>query len=499
MFSRFHGPEMSVAAGRIRGMNQPLEPLENDLEALRAAWTGALPAFGVLPGSGGPAQTQLEQMSDAGLVTTTEALAKLARDADAMLARVAAEVARRSPAEFGREGLAKKQGFLSPARMVAASTGSSLAAASKLVAVGQATSQRRSLVGEPLPAPHPHVAAALGQGAISVDAAAAITSMLDRVSARSDAEVVDKVEQVLAQRAADIPLDLLYRVIQLAEARLDQDGVAPREEQMRADRCLHFRQDAHGLVHLTAKLDPETAAPVKAAVEAIVTHEIRSRCRQPGASECGGDVGGAAMATDVGPVVEDDRTVPQLQADALAMIARHVIGCTRMPSAPSMAVVVRTDLETLVDGVGHATIDGLDQPVSASTVRKMAATAGVIPAVMGGESLPLDLGRSSRLFSFAQRIALAERDGGCACCGLDIAYVEAHHIRWWERDDGPTDLANGVLLCPPCHTRIHHDNWRIRVGEGNVWFIPPPHVDASQEPRLGGRARFGMPRLDLAG
>jgi Predicted restriction endonuclease len=242
------------------------------------------------------------------------------------------------------------------------------------------------------------------------------------------------------------------------------------------------------MVHLSARLDPETAAPIKGAIEAIVTHAIRSRRTAPGATECEGDTVGA-------PVVEDDRTVPQLQADALALIARHVIGCNRMPSAPSMAVVVRAELEVLTTGIGHAGIDGLDHPVSAGTVRKMAASAGIIPAVLDGDSLPLDLGRASRLFSWGQRIALGERDGGCACCGLDIAYTEAHHIEWWERDAGPSDLENGVLLCPPCHTRIHDDGWVIRVVGGQVWFIPPPHVDPQQEPRLGGRVRFGMPRV----
>jgi len=425
-------------------------------------------------------------MTDSELVGATDALAKLARDVQAMLTRVAAEVAHRSPAELGKDGLAKKQGFLNPARMVAASTGGSIATATRLLSVGRATSTRRSLLGEPLPAPHPHVARALHDGEISVDAAAAITSMLDRVSARADAGRADAVEQTLAERAADIPLDLLYRVIREAEARLDQDGVAPREEELRADRSLNFRQDHNGMVHLSARLDPETAAPIKAAVEAIVTHTIRSR--RAAHENAGGVADGAA------PIVPDDRTIPQLQADALAVIARHVIGCTRMPSTPSMAVVVRAELDVLTAGVGHASIDGLDQPVSASTLRKMAASAGVIPAILDGETLPLDLGRASRLFSWAQRVALGERDGGCACCGLDVAYVEAHHIDWWKRDTGPTDLDNGVLLCPPCHTRIHQDGWVIDVHGSEVWFIPPPHVDSQQKPRLGGRARFGMPR-----
>lgn len=123
----------------------------------------------------------------------------------------------------------------------------------------------------------------------------------------------------------------------------------------------------------------------------------------------------------------------------------------------------------------------------------MSADAYPIPAVFGGEGVPLDLGRSARLFSRAQRLALAERDGGCASCGQNIAYVDAHHIRWWERDAGPTDLSNGVMLCSFCHHRIHREEWGIRATRNEVWFIPPPHVDPARTPRLGGRARFALP------
>jgi 5-methylcytosine-specific restriction protein A len=468
-------------------MNKPLQPLEQDLQVLCATWAGALPPFGAGGVVADAVQLDLESMSDPGLVRTTDALARLTRDAEALLARVAGEIARRSPAELGKDGLAKQQGFLNPARLVAAATGGTVSTATKLVQVGQATATRQSLTGERMPPAHPHVAHALGKAAISVDAAAAITAMLDRVAHRAEPAQADAMERILAERAADIPLDLLFRVIREAEARLDQDGIAPREEELRAERSLHMREDQHGMLHLSAHLDPETAAPIKAAIETIVTNDIRAR--RPECPSRDGDPNGG-----MSPVVEDDRSIPQMQADALGMIARHAIGCTRMPAAPSMAVVVRTDLNSLTTGVGHGQIDGLNQPVSAGTIRKMAATASIIPAVLAGDSLPLDLGRDNRLFSWPQRIALAERDGGCASCGLAIKYTEAHHIDWWKRDDGPTDLANGVLLCPPCHTRIHNDDWRIRVKDEQVWFIPPPHVDPNQTPRLGGLARYGLPQ-----
>ncbi|MGN6197397.1 DUF222 domain-containing protein [Humibacter sp.] len=465
-------------------MSKPLQQLSRDLDAACAAWTAAL-------GNGGAAGVDevsaVESMSDSGLVAVTDAVAQLVRDGQALLSRTAAEVARRSPVELGREGLAKKRGFLNPAHLVAASTGGRASEAAKLIAVGADTAPRRALSGEQLPPTNPHVAAALTAGAISVDAAGAITGMLRRVAPRAAAGAVDGMERILAERATDLPFDLLLRVIREAEARLDQDGVAPREEELRADRSLTIRQDSTGMVRLTARLDPETAAPVKAAIEAIVTHGIRTE--RPGNGSAGN-----AMDDADGPVIADMRSIPQRQADALAMIARHVIGCHRVPAAPATTMVVRVNLDTLTDGLGHGRIDGLDHPVSAGTIRRMAATAGIIPAVLGTDSVPLDLGRTARGFTAAQRIALNERDGGCACCGIDVGYTEAHHILWWMRDTGPTNLNNGVLLCPPCHARIHQDGWDIRVIDGQVWFIPPPHIDPTRKPRLGGRARFELPQ-----
>ncbi len=49
----------------------------------------------------------------------------------------------------------------------------------------------------------------------------------------------------------------------------------------------------------------------------------------------------------------------------------------------------------------------------------MCCQAALIPTVLDGDSLPLDLGRDQRLFSKAQRNALAVRDRGCSFGGCD--------------------------------------------------------------------------------
>ncbi|WP_448811570.1 DUF222 domain-containing protein [Agromyces bauzanensis] len=464
-------------------MEAPLASLERDLAMLRAAWAEAMPAFGAI---GGDAQVEVEQMSDAGLVQVTDLLSRLRRELDGLLTRVAAEVARRSGPEFGDQGLAKAHGFHNPVRLIAASTGGSRSDAAKLIAVGTATAERATFTGDRAPARHPHLATALASPAISLEAASAIAGMLDRVALRTDPALADAAEAALVQLAADVPLEVVMRGVREAEARLDADGVEPREEHLRAERALTIREDANGMVHLRARLDPVSAAPVKAAIEALVSHTLRRRTDE-------------AMSGGEGPVVDDRRSIPQLQADALADIARHTLGCEQtLTSLATTTVVVRVDLETLITGLGHARIDGIDQPISAASARRMAVDAEFIPAVMGGDSLPLDLGRASRLFTRAQRLALGERDGGCASCGQNIGYVEAHHVRWWERDTGPTDLANGVLLCSFCHHAMHREGWTIRPDPVGVWFIPPPHIDPSQRPRLGGRARFELARTEIA-
>jgi len=457
-----------------RDMESPLSTLDRDVAALRAAWADALPPSRAA--TDGATQAEIAEMTDAGLVRVTDALAQVRRDAEALLARVAAEVSKRSSSERGEMSLARAHGFHNPVRLIAASTGTSRSDAAKLIAVGTSTAEGQTFGGERLPSRHPRVAAALESGLIGVDAASAITSMLDRVCRRVQPAAADAAEAGLVELATRVPLDLLMRGVREAESRLDRDGIEPREEQLRTERSLTMREDAAGMVHLHARLDPETAAPIKTAVEAIVRDALRRR---------------ESASQGQGPVVDDHRSIPQIQADALAAIARHSLGCEQtLAPLVKATVVVRLDHDALVEGLGAAQIDGIEHPISATTARRMAADAELIPMVLGGEGVPLDLGRSARLFSRPQRLALAERDGGCASCGQNIAYVDAHHIRWWERDAGPTDLANGVMLCSFCHHRVHREGWGIRASRTEVWFIPPPHVDPEQVPRLGGRARF---------
>ena len=363
--------------------------------------------------------------------------------------------------------------------------GVSVATAGMFCRVGEATQARTSLTGEALPARFEQAGDAVQAGSVSVEKAAVIVRELEKAAVACSAEALAAGEHVLVGFAPGYSVRELRGLAAQVRDRLDQDGVEPREVRQRRRRSLRVTTTEDAMVRIDALLDPESAAPVVAAIDAIVTRDLHTR-RKVAFRD---DHDGPTHDSD-----EDTRTLAQLRADALVELCRHAAGCTqaRAEGIPEITVVVRIDLDTLTTGLGVGEIDGIRTPVSARTVRRMAADANLIPMVLGGKGEVLDLGRGTRLFTKAQRLALAERDGGCAWMGCPYppSYTEAHHIRWWNAHSGPTDLDNGILLCSSHHHRIHDDGWDIQVRENVPYFIPPATVDPYRRPRPGGRVRL---------
>ena len=128
-----------------------------------------------------------------------------------------------------------------------------------------------------------------------------------------------------------------------------------------------------------------------------------------------------------------------------------------MPSAGGVpaTVVVTMELATLLGGTRAATLDTGGR-ISAGEARRLACRAGIIPVVLGGASVVLDVGRKRRFHSESQRIALGVRDGGCTAFGCDAppGLCHAHHDVAWGRGGG-TSVELGRLLCPRHHRRMH--------------------------------------------
>jgi hypothetical protein len=145
----------------------------------------------------------------------------------------------------------------------------------------------------------------------------------------------------------------------------------------------------------------------------------------------------------------------------------------RMPKAGGVnaSVVVTMTLEQLCSGLGAAALD-TGGHVSAGEARRLACAAGLIPAVLGGRSEVLDLGRRRRFHSAAQRLALAVQDHQCTeeHCDRPASRCHAHHKQRWA-DGGSTSVAAGRLLCPWHHHRAHDTTYDMtELPTGGVRF-----------------------------
>ncbi|CAH0183344.1 hypothetical protein SRABI26_01487 [Arthrobacter sp. Bi26] len=212
------------------------------------------------------------------------------------------------------------------------------------------------------------------------------------------------------------------------------------------------------------------------------------------------------------PAADEDPALPALDLrsraqrllDGLVGACKVALAAGTLPAAGGlrpqvMATIDYRDLLTRLQntpgatantgqpGTGTGTGTGVllfTGPVTASTIRKIACDADIIPVVLGGEGRVLDIGRASRVFPPHLRKAITARDRGCAFpgCTIPAPWCEAHHITYWSRG-GTTGTENGVLLCSHHHHVIHKEHWTIRLKTGIPWFIPPPHLDPRQQPR----------------
>ena len=485
-------------------------PLAAAAAGFDAVWQGALDAIR----AGSNVAEQLENMNGEALFRVLDELGSVQHAVEVLAARVTGAIALR-PSPTGRDGsLVRAAGYANPGVMVSERWRVARARGSVIAEVGAAITQPRGLLGELEECPFPGIAAALeatpaaddssvsaetdGAGPaqaeaagtapapLSVDGAAVIVRELRNAGRICATAELQAASVIAVEHAAHAPLQDVVRIAKLVRTRLDQDGREPRDELLRRAERATLRELPSGMTLLRAELAPESAAFVRAGLDALIGAAIRrpsfvdTDADQP-------DGTGTPMPEGLSLIPIDRR-----RAIALTEIFRHTAGCSGAATdlAP-VSVVIRVDHDTLETGLGTATIDGIEEPIGAGALRRLAADAKLIPMVLGGPSQVLDLGTGARLFSRAQKVALAERDGGCAWTGCTHppSFTEAHHLDWWSTG-GPTDLDNGILLCPFHHHRIHDDHWNIHVRDGIPWFIPPGTIDRHRTPIRGGRIQL---------
>lgn len=417
---------------------------------------------------------------------------ELSRIADALGAVVSSEVTHRvqTDADFRRVALGGDVGgrFASELlRELAHVDDDTLRAWEK---VGDAITPRTTLQGEVLPCRHEALAEAVLAARVPASHAAMIVRGVDAVADRTDTETLARLEATLVDYADSLTTRQLGKLVRQLPDRFDPDGAEPRDDWLRARSSLTLRQLPNGLTRLTADLHPEAAGFVRSALDAQTAPRRVAFVESADSDRVAGTDAQATVDAIADHAVDTDtRTLAQKRVDALQTMARDFLAHDRGTLAgTAVTMLVNVGLDELRTGLGVAHISGVDEPVPASTARRLAADAELIPVVLGGDSEVLDLGRSSRLFSEAQRRAMVARDGGCVWpgCSAPPAWCEAAHLAPWL-PHGTTDLDNGALMCAGHHHRFDRDGWSLRREHGIPYLIPPPWLDPQQTPRRAGR------------
>jgi len=429
-----------------------------------------LPDFTGLP--------DLAELPDAALLALQGEIAASRRRLDAVGARVSAELSRRSAPELGYAGLAQRSGLRTPEALLQQISGVTKAEARSMIRVGHALDGSSPWLAA--------VAVAVSAGQLSIAAADGIAVGLGVPTADVAADdLADAALRLVAVAGQTMP-ERIAAAARSIRDDLDAVGVADREEAMRNKRFLRLIPQSDGMTKIFGLLDPESAAIVGSAVDALT------------APRRGGprfvDLAEVARSERI---AKDPRSTDQIAVDGLVDIVKLAVAADKGKLFGNRAPVVRLHVTVadlaeghglakghgLANGNGAAQLEGQSTAVSLATAKRLACGSGYVPVLFDG-SQPLDVGRSERLFTNRQRIALAARDGGCIFpeCERPPAWCEAHHCEHWARDEGRTDTALGVLLCRHHHMLVHNNHWEIAWEREKYWFIPPIDIDPSQRP-----------------
>ncbi len=404
---------------------------------------------------------------DSELLALSREASRVRQLADAHIAVIAGEIARRSARELGSSGLAQRLGLRTADELVRVTNGSTSREAMAAVRVG------RVIVTPEQPWLAP-VSRAVVDGSLPVASADAIRAGLGSPTAGvSEAVLTDAAAQLCADVAALDPDRLQRRARELRD-QLDEAGVAEREAARRSQRSLRFSRLPDGMTRAVWLMDPETSA---------VFGNVYDRATSPRR-------GGPRFVSDdaqalTEKILADERTTEQLASDVFLELLRHGSDAdsSALLGTGGASVIVHVEATLLATRAGHGYIEGQHDPVSIDTIERLACSGGVTEVTFDSQGQPLDLGREERLYSRRQRRALAARDGGCVAPGCDRppSWTEAHHINHWARDGGRTDIADGILLCRHHHLLFHNNGWEIERVGGDYWLLPPRSVDPTQQ------------------
>jgi hypothetical protein len=426
-------------------------------------------------------------LDDARLLLRLETVEQLGRYVDALRISTVAEVADRSRHELGAEGLSYRMGQSRPGHLIEQITRVGQVEVARRMKLGALVRPRASLDGTPLPPLYSHVAAALSCGMLGADAAVLITQNLQQAATRCAPDDLFEAERCLVDQALDDSAELIGIQARLWRDTLDADGAEPRDDELRQRREITLGRERGGMTPLHGQLDPVGAARFRAMLDSYSAPGCSPRFRESPNGESSDD---DALPDDSLDLPET-RTPGQLRHDILLGVINAGMSADETAPKSKTSIVLTMRADDYTSGTGVGWLSGVQEPISAKHAQVLSCDADIRLMRLGDHGEVLSLGLTRRLFSSTQRLALTVRDGGCVWphCTAPPAWCDAHHAIPWSQG-GPTDVSNGVLLCPAHHQMLHHSDFELTMRHGIPHLIPPRRLNPTGREWRVGRSRI---------
>ncbi|MDQ0279322.1 hypothetical protein QO003_003625 [Arthrobacter silviterrae] len=200
------------------------------------------------------------------------------------------------------------------------------------------------------------------------------------------------------------------------------------------------------------------------------------------------------------PVVADRRTRAQRLLDGMIDCIRLAARTSKLPANGGLKP--QLFITTTEEDLQRKTKDGRPGgiaflPYSGPQPLGLFSTelcdADVTTLLLGNGQEILNVGRTQRFFTKAQRKILIARDKGCSFphCTRPAYWCDAHHVNPWV-DGGETNVDVGCLLCVEHHHAVHQGHWSVEMILGTPWYTPSYKLDPTRT-KLRNNYHHGLP------
>ncbi len=300
----------------------------------------------------------------------------------------------------------------------------------------------------------PQFGVALADGAVSaahVDVIASAIGKLDATERDSFAKRGDFLSEIAARSTPGE----FARTVRTEAMRCQRgDGLERLQRQKKATYLKTWIDQASGMFCLHGEYDPETGARIHARLTQTIEKLFHDK------------------TPDNAPTDPIDK---QHHLRAIALIAL-IDGTGAKPGNVDMTILI--DATTLFSGKHPDTIIDFDLPIDLplDTIRRMTCNAEITPIIIGTDGVRLHLGDTTRLANRDQRRALRTMYRGCAIPGCSVTWdhIVIHHVTYFTRDHGPTDIENLLPLCTKHHHCAHEGGWQLHLATDRTLTITLP-------------------------